>query len=295
MIVVNKDALFDLPWAEYRAMDAVNWSSLKQIGRSPAHYRHELTRAPPHDTDALKVGRAVHTAVFEPELFQQRFITWSGDRRAGKEWEQFKASNISRDILTLQQALEVTALQSAVRSAAVAQPYLVGGRREVTLRWKVEQPTLFGADGYSIDCKGRLDYLNGAGIIDLKTTRDASPEAFSAAAWRLGYLGQAAFYVDGYKAATGRTLSFTIVAVEKAPPYAVAVYSLEDDALEQGREQYRAYLDRLALCRSTGEWPGYQADRVQPLQLPRWARQDGEEDIADLDLVVGSGEQPSLE
>ena len=41
---------------------------------------------------------------------------------------------------------------------------------------------------------------------------------------RLGYDLQAAFYQDGIKAITGRTLPFYFIAVEKDGPQAAAVY-----------------------------------------------------------------------
>lgn len=287
-------AVFDLSWSAYRDLDAVNWSALKQLQRSPAHYRHELTRGGA-DSDAMKLGRAVHTAVLEPEVFLARFVTFTGERRAGKEWESFKAKSEGREVLTAAQAHEVHALQSAVRSSSVAAPFLAGGKREVSLLWNHKQADITSegtvlSPGYRVACKGRLDYLCEEGIVDLKTCRDASPDAFSAAAWRLGYLGQAAFYVDGYKAATGREVPYTIVAVEKFPPFAVAVYSFPREVLEEGRDLYRALLDVLAECRRSDRWPGYQNDTVQPLQLPRWARASDDEDIADLDLVVGTGD-----
>jgi len=48
-------------FATYSKLEAVNWSSLKEMRRSPRHYQHRLT-APREDTKAMALGRATHTA-----------------------------------------------------------------------------------------------------------------------------------------------------------------------------------------------------------------------------------------
>ena len=108
---------FDLPRAEYDSIRRLNWSRLKALARSPAHYRHGLF-ADHIDTDAMRLGRCAHMAVLEPEVFPKACAVWEGARRAGKEWEQFRAlaEHDGREILKTAEVTYCHALQSAVRA-----------------------------------------------------------------------------------------------------------------------------------------------------------------------------------
>ena len=58
--------ILNLTRAQYDALVAVNWSSLKHLGRSPAHYQAALKQTFA-DTDTLRIGRAFHVAALEPQ------------------------------------------------------------------------------------------------------------------------------------------------------------------------------------------------------------------------------------
>lgn len=262
---------------EYDLISRTSWSKLKIMGKSPAHYRHALLQPEGERTDALIVGNATHVSVFEPEEFSSRFAVWREGRRAGKDWEAFKKKNAGRDILTEAQALEVHAIAKAVRDDATAGKYVSGGRAEVSLTWTQTLPEFAGMPETVVESKARLDFVGADFISDLKTARDASPSRFGSQAWNLDYLGQAAWYVDGYKAATGRELPFFMVAVEKCAPFVTQVYEVTPHLLDMGRERYRDLLGRWAFCKSEGRWPGY-VDGVSELQLPTWAQDNLEDD-----------------
>lgn len=269
---------------DYEKLDyRVNWSTLKVMKKSPAHYRANLMKREKKDTDALKLGRAVHLAVLEPERFRTSYAVWDGERRAGKEWEAFKKKWADCEILREEDYQEAKAIAEAARNDRHAAAYLRDGAAEVTLLWTHSQPAN-GVPGFDMPCKGRMDFGAKAGVIvDLKTCRDGSPDGFSRAAWDLDYLAQAAFYVDGHAAAsgTGEVLPYVIVAVEKEEPYVVQVYTVPEHLLDMGRELYRSHLARLSECRRESRWPGY-SDGPMELPLPRWMRSD---DASGLGLV----------
>lgn len=273
--------------AEYDALaDRVNWSSLKHMARSPAHYRQSKA-TPYEDTDAKLRGRIAHLAVLEPHRLSVETAVWDGGARRGKDWEAFKSANLGKELVTASMFAECLAMSDAVRSDATARAYLGAGLAEVSMLWAHEVRSMGGLTGYRFECKGRMDFVSEAGaIVDLKTARDASPSGFGREAARLLYHGQAAFYVDGYKSATGRELPFKIIAVEAEPPYVVQVYALTDEQLGLGRELYRSLLDRLNLCRVERRWGGY-VDGETPLALPGWMAPRDEDDVAELDLVIG--------
>lgn len=269
---------------QYERIPAENWSRFKKIATSPAHYRHELT-AEQKDTAALKVGRVVHIAAFEPELFRPMVAVWDGGRRAGNAWKAFCVENKGRELLTAKEYETCLAVQRAVQSDSIAKKYLVGGQAEMTVQWTHRLPAVGNIPAEDMPCKGRLDFLGRAAIVDLKTTRDASPDAFGRQVANLCYHAQAAFYVDGVAAATGRRLPYVMVAVEMRAPWVVQVYVVPDAILELGRERYRDLLERLAFCRRENHWPAY-ADAELELALPKWAGpSNDDEDLTGLGLV----------
>lgn len=272
---------------EYDRIDRVNFSKLKHMGKSPAHYEHALT-AKCEDTDAMKRGRAVHLAAFEPERFRAECVVWDMGTRRGSDWEEFKLRNKGREILTEGMNEVALAISKAARSSAMAAPYLSGGKGEQTVQWTHVEPEVLAVEGFSVDCKGRLDFISKAGaLVDLKTCADASPEAFGRQVANLEYHVQAAWYVDGYKAATGVELPYVIVAVEAKAPFIVQVYRVPVDLLQLGRERYRGLLRRLHQCRQESSWPGY-SDGVLDLCLPKWAAPAvDEDDGTGLGLVIG--------
>ena len=83
-----RSARFD--WGDGRTRVNVTF---RATGEARSTVTVEHTRALVHqraDTTALKVGRAVHTAVFEPDRLLRDYVLWDGGDRRGKEWTAFK-------------------------------------------------------------------------------------------------------------------------------------------------------------------------------------------------------------
>jgi hypothetical protein len=260
---------------DYDAVDRKHWSvHIKEMLRSPAHCRHALDNER-EDTAAFRRGRITHTACLELDKLRQEVAVWDGARRAGKAWEAFEEAHAHLEILTKKEMDQCLSLASAVRNHPIAAKYLTGGKSEVSILW----------DAHGHQLKGRVDYLIKArSIADLKTTKDASPDGFARESFRLGCHIQAAFYADGYAAATGTRLPYFIVAVEVAPPHPVAVYQVPEALLEIGRSEYLRALQRLAECEASGDWPGY-PEVEHSLTAPRWAMPNDEDDgIEDMGL-----------
>lgn len=278
------EAVSSLDRESYDAIKGrVNWSTLKNIARSPAHYLHGMT-TPREDTAALRLGRAVHMAVFEPERMAAAYAIWDGGIRRGKAWDAFSERNAHREILTEAEMATCLDLSVAVRNNPVAAQYVSGGKGEQTALWTDRV--------YQLECKARLDFVADCGaLVDLKTTRDASPGGFSKVAWAYQYHVQAAWYSDGYEAATGKRLPYVLVAVEKEAPHVVQVYRVPDAILDLGRETYRNLLGTLVDCRKASAWPGYSTAAME-LELPRWAVSFADdEDLADMDLQISNQER----
>lgn len=251
----------------YHGWGGASQSRLKMMrDHSPAHVRYEMDH-PIQPTDSMRIGAAVHTCILEPDLFPALYVRGiEGDGRTKMIKEAREALAAEHPNATILRPADFD-LCLAVRDAVAAHPHtahLLEGERECSAVWLDEATGVL--------CRGRFDDIaRGVGAItDLKTTKDASPFRFPGIIYQYGYHIQAAMYLRGAKALGIEADTFAIVAVEKEPPYAVAVYQLAGAAIYDGTRELEPLLERWAECDASGIWPGYPTDIVQ-LDLPSWA------------------------
>jgi hypothetical protein len=123
-----------------------------------------------------------------------------------------------------------------------------------------------------IRCKARPDWVcDGHPVIcDLKTARDASAHEFSRAAGNYQYHLQASWYSDAAQTCGLGERAFVFLAVEPDPPHGVALYQMDEEAMDAGRRRYERALAMYRECVETGIWPGYDTE-IRPLRLAPWA------------------------
>ena len=263
---------------EYHSHSAISKSDLDRITRSIAHY---LTGFGP-TTAAMTEGSAVHTAVLEPDQFRHRYAIDPGlDKRTkiGKEaYKAFAEENRGATILSQDQNERVTAMRDAVMAHPIASSVLApGGMAETSVFWHEQ-------DDEVVQCKARPDYITGSEqesepvLVDLKTTADASPLAFAKSVANFRYHVQAAWYLRGWKNATGEQARFIFVCVESRPPHLVACYTLDEGSLAEGELQAQADLGKYqqwisgALHEACEGYP----EVISEICLPRWAFKEGQ-------------------
>lgn len=238
----------------YPADVRLRCSTLKAIGRSPLHCLHAL-RTPYEPSLAMRIGTGAHTLL----LGGPKIAVFTGKVRRGKDWDDFKDEHQDDLILNEQEALTAEAINEAVRANPIAARvlYQPGMVYEQTIEWDWQ--------GKPFRCTP--DARSHRHLVDLKTTRDAEPEAFLRQAINLGYHAQLALYGLAMESATGRKPRDSyIVAVENKPPHAVTVLELTPRAIEQGEKLCRTWLDRFKQCEAAGNWPGY-AESVVPFDV----------------------------
>lgn len=263
---------------DYDSIEAVNFSTLKHMARSPRHYLHVLKNGVP-ETASMGRGTAAHIAALEPERFALEYAIFTGKRRAGKAWDEFLASATAegKKVLKESQLEEALEIRDAVRGDAAASACLSNGHAEVAVVWRDEETGIL--------CKGRVDFLRNDNVVsDLKIAADIAPFEFGKACARLQHHVQAAMYVDALEQVTKRRHESRIVAVEAKRPHDVIVYTLGEDVLGPGRDAYRAMLRQLAECRANDEWLGLSRGLEMALSLPAWVTGDAEDDLSALGL-----------
>jgi len=256
---------------EYHAMPEVSKSQLDTLDLSPAIFyaRHRASNRPAPVTKAGQLeGNLAHCAVLEPKEFEARYVVGPSVNRNTKVWKEFVEANPNR--IAIQDDQREVAIRQAVSVNALPEigEALANGKAEVSAFWTDEET--------GVKCRCRPDWVNDCGepgviLLDLKTYSIASANEFRRQVARKRYDVQAAFYSDGYSAASGRTiLGFVFVAVETEYPYAANAFMLDDESLESGRAKYRRNLRTYAECERTNTWPGYSTG-IDIIRLPQWA------------------------
>ena len=252
----------------YHALKAVSPSQIKVLGRSALHYFDQFLaedREKREQTDAMRRGTALHTAVLEPELWDSTIAVppHSFDRRTkvGRERaEVFEAESAGKLVLTPDDADDVRRMADAVRKHPAARFLLeLPGRREASYTWV--DPTT------GLACKTRPDWHSDSdfAVVDLKSTKDASRVEFARSIANLDYHVQAAWN----RRALGKE-RFLTIAVENTRPWAVAVYPASAAMLAAGERRIDRAMEQLAQCWRTGVWPGYGDLISEEIELPRW-------------------------
>lgn len=265
---------------EYLAWPYCSQSLLKTIrDRSPAHAREERDN-PPAPTDAQRLGDAIHRAVLQPDLFYKEFVCApEGDRRTKavrEAWEELAQENPEATILHPDEFHACRFIRDAVHSHPTASKLLKGAEFELSAVWEDNVP------GYTpFLSKGRFDIVNRRLrlLADLKTTKDASPRSFRRDIYRYFYYGQAGHYLSGARALGIDVDAFLIIAVEKKPPYGMAVYSLKGEALKAAIDELTQLKSFYAECLARDAWPAYPTD-IQEIDLATWAYYEIEERVS---------------
>lgn len=218
----------------------VRFSHLKNMARSPAHYRASVL-TPWRDSPAMRMGRLVHQLVLEPE---RQPVVYPGQRR-GKAWESFRDAHDGADIFTTAELEQAMGVAGQVESSPDAMAVLEG-EREQRMRWEIRGRA----------CHGTPDVLNShvRRVTDLKVTANADPDKFVWHALRMGWLAQLPWYANG---ADMPDAELCIVAVEPTGMVPPVVLRLDPSARDLGNQQWRGWFERLLVCEESGQWPGY--------------------------------------
>ena len=261
---------------EYRSHPAISRSELWRIRESPEKFKWHKEN-PPEATPSLIFGQLLHKLVLEPKTLSNEFMVAPEiDRRTkeGKaEWQAFNERAKGKTTVTV----DMMAKAAEMCRALYANDYckqLLKGRKEVPYFWTDEDT--------QEACKCRADAVTKVKgiplVVDLKTTADASTDAFIKDAIKYGYDFQAAMYLEGVKANTGKEHGFVFIVVEKDPPYSINILQADEAFIKHGYDLFREYIGIYHDCKTTNNWYGYlgKFDAINALSLPPWLKKEVE-------------------
>ena len=252
---------------DYFSRVGISATLLKSIiKQSPVHAANRMRTFKPSPT--MNLGTAVHCAILEPHRYNELIaIAPDCDRRTkiGKaEHAAFVESAGNKTVIKYDQHESAIAMANAVDEHEHATSLLVDTQREVELD--------FTFDGEQ--CKAKVDAVKGDNvIIDIKTTVDASPDAFARQSASFFYQMQMAWYAKAI-GSSWKTCKCYVIAVENTAPFGVAVYRYDSDVLDNGWKlccrairQWREYRETIAQNKT----PQPYGDMVYDIELPAWA------------------------
>ena len=259
-----KGLYYDLSYETYDAIDAVRWTTLKNMDVSEAHYRWCL-RHPREDTPALDLGRKVHVALLEPASFKARYALWEGPgTRATNAYKAFAAEAEQsgyEGVVLPEEWADILAMAAAVRRDPYTRKYTRSGRSEVTIVW-TDKVT-------GLRCKARIDRLSRTTATNFKTAKTVDPWWFGRQAWDLLYPANLAFTLGGL-ATLGMNRAGKLVVVDKSDEHQCAVFDVDGDELAAGEAVVSRLMAKLAECKKSRRWSGRFIGE-QKLMLPQRA------------------------
>lgn len=286
----------DLPMAEYHGdQDAFGSSQLKYMLQSPAHfYEHVIAARDRPAKDAtpavqakMDFGSLVHAVL--SDKVNEEFVIYDGDglndmqpKDRNKYIDGYKAIAGPNRRISTEDVLEKACLAAeSARQHPAIKPVLDSAIYEQSIFYTIGTsafydtpegkafasttgcpPSLPGED-LCVNLKARPDLLalggSAAGILDWKTTEDASLYPFASVARRLNYYFSAAMYQHACELAYNTRFQFAWVAIEREPPFGVQVYKADREELIKVKSQYIQCVQKLGLCLHTNSWPSYEA------------------------------------
>jgi hypothetical protein len=222
----------------YHSVDGISCSNIKELDKSIEHYEHRQS-FDQKQTDAMLVGSALHDRVLLPDTYYKQYVVSPVKTKTSKAHNTFKKDNPDKNILMPYQEQNIESMYRALYKNPSIREILESDTilREVSV-WSKDPIT-------GLLLKVRPDIIVGGIGYDVKSTSgDVSPRGFISNVFKYKYHVQSPFYLD-VLSMNGMSISeFKFLVVGSVPPYSTAIYDLNDDLMEEGRDIYRRALNR---------------------------------------------------
>lgn len=271
--------IHNLPYPQYHDMLGLRSGVLSKFAESDLAALYQIGELY-RDTDALIVGRAFHTLLLEPELFE-RDVTilpmgFNLSRKADKAtYAGLISDNPDGTIIRHHAGEQIKKMAESCKMHPLYDEIMRPGSREITIRYF--QPTSAG----DVLCKARIDWLINDGgaahtIIDVKTTKDTPSDSnMSKTIFNYGYHRQAAMQLRaiGLGPHQSKLDRYIWLFQQNVPPYDTAFKLMSDDMRHDAMSDVDAYTLRYKIASDSGRWPGVSSE-LEEIDLPSWASDD---------------------
>lgn len=223
-------------------------SGLKMLLKEPERFYEENIlgiKKPQEQNNNFDEGTLVHTMLLEPEKLEESVAVFSGLRKAGAAFEEFKVENAGKLIVSAAQYMRCQKLAESTKNHKVAMELLANGKPEHTMLSKI----------LDVPVKMRADYIvEGSYIVDVKTTSaPTGSDMFRATIAQYCYDLSAALYAqiayDNLK-----TLHEFYWLVLSKNDGKCAVYKASSDTLAAGSAMVTQAIVKYKQCIDTNLW-----------------------------------------
>lgn len=255
---------------QYHGSKGISRSTLMRFKQSPKHYWYDYIsglKEQSKPTPAMVLGEITHLLTLEPELFKQNYAVSPKFRKNTKDGKAnhaaFEVANYGKIIIDEEMFALAKCMSDAVKENELG--------CELIKHAACEKSIYFTHHETGIQCKVRPDAWNGSLVIDLKTTANACYRDFQNSAFKYGYFLQAGMIYEALKSIGQKMDKFVFIAVEKEAPFALGIYTLDDEAIDYGIKQFDALMNELSLCLKINKFGDY---GIQTLSVPSYAKFD---------------------
>lgn len=215
----------------------LSYSSIKEFAKSPRHYVEYLMKPKFQSTDAMKLGSMVHTLLLQNELFDSKFFVAPDiNKRTNegkKEWLQLLEDNSNKDIVSkddYELALKLT-------TYAMGNKQISGAIKNCN---DFEQEWHQDIDG--LPYRGFYDGVADDYILEVKTTKDASPKTVMSDFYRNKYHIQSSLY----NLTSEKPILYLVI--ETTYPYLSYIAFTDDSFINQGNKDLKFLNNKFNQC-----------------------------------------------
>lgn len=199
-------------------------------------------------------GSYVHSMLLEPERVAEEYAFFEGWRKAGKEWEAFKAQHPDKTILSKPQQHRCQGWVASVERRREALALLQGGIPEHTIcgTWK------------DIPVKIRCDYINvdQGYIVDIKTTGyPADADLFKRTIREYYYQLSAALYKEVASTFYKKNFDFYFIVISK-PESVCDVYKMSEETMQEGYVYLTHAANKYIKAKGSNLWTEDELNRI---------------------------------
>jgi len=237
-------------------------------------------------TQALDFGRAFHSKILEPELFDDEFCFMPKiDRRtkSGKlEYKEFTDKNSYKTILDDKDFIMLNSMHENINDDK-----FVAAKQMIQSATSNEEEFYFELQG--LEFRAKLDSVNTKDhiIIDVKTCRDAFVDGLQFGKEMIKYHNaeQVYIYTEAYKHEYNAYPEFYFIAFEKGNPFEIQIFDASV-LYEYGKYKVTKLINKYKdLLERFGDNPWIN-NSIQYAELPAWAEHQCEE----VSLIMGDEE-----
>jgi hypothetical protein len=267
------------PFADYKAIKKMNASTLVHGLKSMRRLKRYLDGETTTETDAMRLGTAIHCAVLEPQKFPSLYVVMPNFAMDEENVTDKGVRSTSSATKYVKQAQENWRSKNTGRIELDASEYAICNRVFASIQERPdivaildasEKEQVFEGEILGVPCKGRIDFI-GSILGDLKTTQSVETRAFSRVFFNLEYGFRLAFYRELVRQNRG-DMPVSILAVETSGDYDRCLYRVPGELLDYAMESVNITLLKYKMSLETGNWPGVDQgfDGID-FPVPAWA------------------------